>query len=139
MFVCGGLRGGILLGDMFVSEESPTEAGMTRAEATIALGEVIDLAAPAWQRWLRDAGLAEEASKALRDLPATRLEADKFRARTALLERRATAAETRAELAETETRQARNTVEDAASSTATAHKLVSEHVVPQDATLMKRA
>ena len=76
VFVCGGLRGGNLLGDMFVSEESPTEAGMTRAEATIALGEVIDLAAPAWQRWLRDAGLAEEASKALKDLPATRLEAD---------------------------------------------------------------
>lgn len=83
--------------------------------------------------------LQQKLVRATDALAATRLEADKFRARTALLERRATAAETRAELAETETRQARNTVEDAASSTATAHKLVSEHVVPQDATLMKRA
>ena len=76
VFVCGGLRGGNLLGDMFVSEEPPSEVGMTRTEATLALAEVIDLSAPAWQRWLRDVGLLEEAGKVLKDLPALRLEAD---------------------------------------------------------------
>ena len=75
VFACGGLRGGKLLGDMYVSEEPPVEAGMTRAEATLALAEVIDLTAPAWQRWLRDTGLLEEASKILETLP-PRLEAD---------------------------------------------------------------
>ena len=42
---------------------------MTRAEATLALAEVIDLAAPAWQRWLRDVGLLEEAARATATLP----------------------------------------------------------------------
>jgi diadenosine tetraphosphatase ApaH/serine/threonine PP2A family protein phosphatase len=69
VFTCGGLRGGTLLGDMYVSEEPPSEAGMTRAEATLALAEVIDLAAPAWQRWLRDVGLLEEAARATATLP----------------------------------------------------------------------
>ena len=64
VFTCGGLRGGNLLGDMYVAEEAPGEANMSRAEATLALAEVIDLAAPAWQRWLRDVGLLEEAAKA---------------------------------------------------------------------------
>jgi diadenosine tetraphosphatase ApaH/serine/threonine PP2A family protein phosphatase len=54
---------------MYVSEEPPSEAGMTRAEATLALAEVIDLAAPAWQRWLRDVGLLEEAARATATLP----------------------------------------------------------------------
>ena len=62
VFVCGGLRGGNLLGDMFVMEESPGAQGLTRAEATAALAEHVDLAAPAWQRWLRDSGLIEEAA-----------------------------------------------------------------------------
>jgi diadenosine tetraphosphatase ApaH/serine/threonine PP2A family protein phosphatase len=69
VFTCGGLRGGTLLGDMYVSEEPPSEAGMTRAEATLALAEVIDLAAPAWQRWLRDVGLLDEAARATATLP----------------------------------------------------------------------
>jgi len=42
---------------------------MTRAEATLALAEVIDLAAPAWQRWLRDVGLLDEAARATATLP----------------------------------------------------------------------
>jgi diadenosine tetraphosphatase ApaH/serine/threonine PP2A family protein phosphatase len=54
---------------MYVAEEPPSEAGMTRAEATLALAEVIDLAAPAWQRWLRDVGLLEEAARATATLP----------------------------------------------------------------------
>ena len=70
VFTCGGLRGGTLLGDMFVAEESPEEGGMTREEATARLAEVIDLAAPAWRRWLRDAGLEEEANRAIREADA---------------------------------------------------------------------
>ena len=62
VFVCGGLRGGTLLGDMYVMEESPAAQGLTRAEATAVLAEHVDLAAPAWRRWLRDAGLLEEAA-----------------------------------------------------------------------------
>lgn len=63
VFVCGGLRGGTLLGDMYVSEESPEESGASRAASVAALAEVIDFNAPAWRRWLRDVGLLEEAAK----------------------------------------------------------------------------
>ena len=69
MFVCGGLRGGNLLGDMYVSEEPPSEAGVSRADAMAALSEVIDLQAPAWQRWLGDVGLLDEAAKIIKTLP----------------------------------------------------------------------
>ena len=62
VFVCGGLRGGNLLGDMYVMEESPAAQGLTRTEATAVLAEHVDLTAPAWRRWLRDAGLLEEAA-----------------------------------------------------------------------------
>jgi hypothetical protein len=54
---------------MFVSSEPPSEAGMSRAEAMAALSEVIDLQAPAWQRWLGDVGLLEEAAKLIKTLP----------------------------------------------------------------------
>lgn len=66
VFVYGGLRGRNLLGDMYVSENPrPSEAGMTHEERMTALGEVIDLQAPAWQRWLSDAdaGLVDEANE----------------------------------------------------------------------------
>ena len=69
VFVCGGLRGGNLLGDMYVSEEPPSEAGVSRADAMAALSEVIDLQAPAWQRWLGDVGLLDEAAKIIKTLP----------------------------------------------------------------------
>ena len=54
---------GTLLGDMYVSEESPEESGASRAASVAALAEVIDFNAPAWRRWLRDVGLLEEAAK----------------------------------------------------------------------------
>ena len=69
VFVCGGLRGGNLLGDMHVMEEAPGEAGMTRAEGMAALSEVIDLRAPGWQRWIRDVGLVDHAADIVKTLP----------------------------------------------------------------------
>ena len=65
VFSCGGLRGGNLLGDMYVSEESLSESGMTRAEALAALSEVIDVNAPAWRDWLADVGLLDDATRAV--------------------------------------------------------------------------